>query len=95
MGSAQSQVRTPKKNDRGDSGEVDEAPLTEKIIKGICALIKETGWKPDYILWELPCSYLFLMLDFWPSGKLEENEKTKDISEIPDLVDLGMSYRKD
>ena len=35
-----------------------------------------------------------LMLDFWPSGKPEEDKETKDFSDMTDFEELGMSYHK-
>jgi len=56
-------------------------------------LIKETHWKPEYILWEIPCAWLMLLFDFWPSYTTEDKDK-KDVSEISTgkLNELGLKY---
>ncbi|HOT98870.1 MAG TPA: hypothetical protein PKZ83_17240 [bacterium] len=62
------------------------------------ALIKETGWKPEYIIWELPCAWFFLIIDFWPTYKLNDadEEEGKDISAFSDeqLAQLGLNYAR-
>jgi hypothetical protein len=60
------------------------------------ALVKETGWKPEYIIWELPCAWFFLLIDFWPTYK-KQGEDEGEIKEISSLSDeqldlLGLKY---
>jgi len=57
----------------------------------MAALVKETHWKPEYIVWELPCAYLFLLLDFWPKIETKDGQE-KDVSEFSNLKDLGIDY---
>lgn len=68
----------------------------EQVISGVAALIKETGWKPEYIIWELPCAWFFLLIDFWPSWKKAAGEEAPemDISEFTpeQLQQLGLHY---
>jgi len=69
--------------------------LIEQVLSGVAALIKETGWKPEYIVWELPCAWLFLLIDFWPVYKPDQEDKqAQDISEIDEskLAELGVVY---
>jgi len=75
-------------------------------LSGIVILCKETGWKPEYVVWEMPCAWLFLILDYWPvyenkdtdtdeaQGIDEKSNKQKDISEIDSdlLADFGLKY---
>jgi len=69
--------------------------LIEQVLSGVAALIKETGWKPEYIVWELPCAWFFVLIDFWPIYKPEKDEnQSKDISEMDrgELKQLGIVY---
>jgi len=67
----------------------------EQILSGVAALIKETGWKPEYIVWELPCAWFFLLIDFWPVYKPDQQEdQAKDVSNFGtgELSQLGIRY---
>lgn len=69
--------------------------MIEQVLSGVAALIKETGWKPEYIVWELPCAWFFVLIDFWPIYKPEKDEnQSKDISEMDrgELKQLGIVY---
>ncbi len=76
----------------------EDKPLIEQVISGITALVKETGWKPDYILWELPCAWLFLLIAFWPTYKKEDEgeSESKEISAFSQdqLQQLGLNYAR-
>lgn len=89
-----------KKNGRSglDAEGVEDKPLKEQVISGIVALVKETGWKLDYILWEMPCAWLFLLIDFWPTYKKETTDEAevKEVSALSDeqLQQLGLNYAR-
>ena len=69
--------------------------MIEQVLSGVAALIKETGWKPEYIVWELPCAWFFLLIDFWPVYKPDkQDDQAKNVSEMDksQLSQLGVIY---
>lgn len=69
--------------------------MIEQVLSGVAALIKETGWKPEYIVWELPCAWFFALIDFWPVYKPDQHEdQPKDFAEMDEgeLKQLGVIY---
>jgi len=95
MDRAESAFRASKKNDDDDEQIEIEGDLIDQVLSGCAALIKETGWKPDEVIWDISCAHLFLLTSYWPTYK-SEKEKPLDFSgkDALKLLELGGKYEK-